>query len=75
MRRRAGTLIEEGKLKAPPDFDADLAALVTGAHPGRRNADDRVFFVFAGHVLGDIAAASAVYRKALAQGIGTPLPR
>jgi len=68
-------LIEEGKLKAPPDFDADLAALVTGAHPGRHNADDRVFFVFAGHVLGDIAAASAVYHKALAQGIGTPLPR
>jgi len=68
-------LIEEGRLKAPAEFDADLAGLITGAHPGRREAADRVFFVFAGHVLGDLAVAAALYRKALAIGIGTRLSR
>src|SRR5882724_8603865 len=54
-------LVAEGKLKAPPKFDADIASLVTGAHPGRRSAGERVFFVFSGHVLGDLAVAAAVY--------------
>lgn len=68
-------LVADGRLKAPPDFAADLAALVTGAHPGRRSPQQRIAFVFAGHVLGDIAAASAVYQRALAAGLGTRLPR
>ncbi|HTQ33875.1 MAG TPA: hypothetical protein VMI30_06865 [Stellaceae bacterium] len=66
-------LVAEGRLKAPPDFAADLAMLASGAHddlpPGR------VFFVFSGHVLGDLAVAAALYRRAVAQGIGMKLPR
>jgi len=67
--------VAQGKLKAPDRFEADLAALVTGAHPGRRAGAERAMFVFAGHVLGDLAAAIAVYQRARAQGIGIRLPR
>jgi len=68
-------LVDDGKLKAPREFDADLAALASGAHPGRRKTDERVLFVFAGHVLGDLAVAAAIYRRALAKGLGIRLPR
>jgi ornithine cyclodeaminase/alanine dehydrogenase-like protein (mu-crystallin family) len=68
-------LVAEGKLKAPTVFDADLAALVTGAHPGRRSSDKRAFFVFSGHVLGDLAVAAAIYERANKLGIGMRLPR
>ncbi|HYM73068.1 MAG TPA: hypothetical protein VET89_08810 [Stellaceae bacterium] len=35
----------------------------------------RTFFVFSGHVLGDLAVAAALYRRAVEHGIGTALPR
>jgi alanine dehydrogenase len=66
-------LVAEGRLKAPPHFDADLASLAGGAYAARRNG--RVFFVFSGHVLGDLAVAAALYRRALEQGIGVRLDR
>ena len=66
-------LVAEGRLKAPPDFTADLAALAGGAYRGPPAG--RVFFVFSGHVLGDLAVAAALYRRAVEQGIGTELPR
>ncbi|MBV9827098.1 MAG: hypothetical protein JO001_15750 [Alphaproteobacteria bacterium] len=66
-------LVEEGRLNAPATFDADLAALTTGAGV-THTADKRAFFVFAGHVLGDLAAAAAVYQRACDSGIGTRLP-
>jgi alanine dehydrogenase len=66
-------LVAEGRLKAPPAFDTDLAALASGAYtdppPGR------VFFVFSGHVLGDLAVAAALYRRAVQRGIGIRLQR
>jgi ornithine cyclodeaminase/alanine dehydrogenase len=66
-------LVAEGRLKAPPAFDADLAVLASGAYtappPGR------VFFVFSGHVLGDLAVAAALYRRAVERGVGVRLPR
>jgi ornithine cyclodeaminase/alanine dehydrogenase len=68
-------LVADGKLKAPAVFDSDLAALVTGAHPGRRNSGERVFFVFSGHVLGDLAVAATVYERAAVLGLGVHLPR
>jgi ornithine cyclodeaminase/alanine dehydrogenase len=67
-------LVAEGRLKSPPDFSADLAALASGAYAGGIPAG-RSFFVFSGHVLGDLAVAIALYRRALAQGIGVELPR
>lgn len=68
-------LVAQDRLKAPAAFGADLGALLTGTHPGRRRATERIWFVFAGHVLGDLAAAAAVYERAAAQGAGTRLPR
>src|SRR5262249_50858829 len=67
-------LVAEGKLKAPAEFDADLAALVTGAHPGRGSSDGRALFVFSGHVLGDLAVATATYQRAAELGLGMRLP-
>jgi alanine dehydrogenase len=66
-------LVAEGRLKAPPDFAADLAALASGAYAERPRG--RTFFVFSGHVLGDLAVAAALYRRALELGIGVRLPR
>ena len=68
-------LVAHGRLKAPAEFGADLGAMLTGKHAGRRRPEERVFFAFAGHVLGDIAAASAVYARATEMGLGTKLPR
>ena len=68
-------LVAQNRLKAPPGFGADLGAMLTGKHPGRRAARERIWFVFAGHVLGDLAAAAAIYQRATATGLGTRLPR
>jgi ornithine cyclodeaminase/alanine dehydrogenase len=66
-------LVAEGRLKAPPQFDADLAGLASGAHA--RRPEGRVFFVFSGHVLGDLAVAAALYRRAIERGNGVLLER
>ena len=66
-------LVTEGRLKAPPRFNADLAALASGAYAER--PPGRVFFVFSGHVLGDLAVAAALYRRAKERGVGIELPR
>jgi alanine dehydrogenase len=66
-------LVAEGRLKAPPAFDTDLAALASDAYTDR--PPGRVFFVFSGHVLGDLAVAAALYRRAVERGIGIALPR
>jgi len=68
-------LVAQDRLKAPAEFGADLGLMLTGKHPGRRRAEERIWFVFAGHVLGDLAAAAAVYERAVALGIGTRLLR
>ena len=67
-------LVAEGRLKSPPDFAADLASLASGSYGGGVPAG-RIFFVFSGHVLGDLAVAAALYRRAVEQRIGTTLPR
>lgn len=68
-------LVAQDRLKAPSEFGADLGAMLNGKHTGRRSADERIWFVFAGHVLGDLAAAAAIYQLATATGLGTRLPR
>ncbi|HVH78841.1 MAG TPA: hypothetical protein VM782_05600 [Stellaceae bacterium] len=72
-RVQSRALVEEGRLKAPPEFDTDLAALAGGTYTSR--AAGRVFFVFSGHVLGDLAVATALYRRATERGIGVKLDR
>jgi len=67
-------LVAEGRLKAPPDFAADLASLASGAYTGGVPAG-RGFFVFSGNVLGDLAVAAALYRRALERKVGIELPR
>jgi alanine dehydrogenase len=67
-------LVAEGRLKAPPDFATDLASLASGAYTGGVPAG-RSFFVFSGNVLGDLAVAAALYRRALERGLGIELPR
>jgi alanine dehydrogenase len=68
------TLVAAGRLKSPPDFVADLASLASGAYAAGAPAG-RTFFVFSGHVLGDLAVAAALYRRAVERGIGTMLAR
>jgi alanine dehydrogenase len=56
-------------------FDADLADLVSGRHPGRSGSGCRSMFLFQGHGLADLAVACALYGAACAHGIGMRLPR
>ncbi len=52
---------------------ATLAELVAGEKPGRRDAREITLFDSTGLGLQDIAAAGALYRRALAQGVGVRL--
>jgi ornithine cyclodeaminase/alanine dehydrogenase-like protein (mu-crystallin family) len=54
--------IAEGAFKAD-QVQADLAQLVTGAHPGRSGADEITLFKSCGTALEDLATAIMVYRR------------
>ena len=76
-RAEAGDLIlavpPEGGL--PPVTRAvDLSAVIAGRHPGR--TDDRAITLFKSLGIGleDLAAASLVYDRAVASGLGRPFP-
>jgi len=73
-RSQSEALGREGKLVTSGPFHADLAELVSGKVPGRRNPRERAFFVFAGDALADFAAARVVYEAALRRGLGIRLP-
>ena len=53
------------------DVHAELAELVEGRRPGRESAEEITVFDSTGTALEDVAAAVAVYEKALAAGVGT----
>ncbi|MBI3451308.1 MAG: ornithine cyclodeaminase family protein [Rhodospirillales bacterium] len=53
------------------DVHAELADLVAGRKPGRESADEITIFDSTGTALQDVAAAIAVYERALAAGRGT----
>lgn len=53
------------------DVHAELAELVEGRRPGRESAEEITVFDSTGTALEDVAAAVAVYEKALAAGRGT----
>jgi ornithine cyclodeaminase/alanine dehydrogenase-like protein (mu-crystallin family) len=54
--------IAEGAFKAE-QVQAELAELVTGAHPGRTGADEITLFKSCGTALEDLATAIMVYRR------------
>jgi ornithine cyclodeaminase/alanine dehydrogenase len=66
---------QPGVLPWQGDWDADLADLTTGAHPGRTRAEQRAFFIHPGVGLGDVAIATLAMELARAKGIGTSLAR
>lgn len=52
----------------------ELAHIVAGLMPGRRSQDEITLFESQGIALEDVAAASMVYERARARGVGVPLP-
>ena len=50
---------------------AELAQVVTGAHPGRRSDDEIIVFDSTGTASQDVAAAVAIYDRARERGVGT----
>ena len=55
----------------PADVHATLAEIVAGMKPGRADAHEITLFDSSGLGLQDVAAAAAIYRRALARGAGT----
>ena len=70
-----GAFVSAGKLVTAGSFHADLAELASGAKSGRRHPRERIFFVFAGDAIADLAAARIIYEAALRRGLGVRLPR
>jgi ornithine cyclodeaminase/alanine dehydrogenase-like protein (mu-crystallin family) len=62
--------VAAGLLK-PSDVHAELADVIDGRKPGRESAAEVTVFDSTGTALQDVAAAVAVYEKALASGRGT----
>lgn len=58
---------------AAEDVVAELADLVAGRHPGRTAADEITVFDSTGTAVQDVAAAAAVYERALRAGVGSPV--
>ena len=57
-----------------PPIHADLGELVTGQKAGRKSDRERTMTANLGLAIDDMAVAPLIYRKAMAQGIGTLLP-
>jgi alanine dehydrogenase len=56
------------------DVHAELGEIVAGKKRGRESAEEVIVFDSTGMALQDVAAAAAVYEKAIRQGAGTHLP-
>ena len=54
----------------PSDVHAELAQIVSAEKPGRRSPNEIIVFDSTGTALQDVAAATLVYRNALAAGAG-----
>jgi ornithine cyclodeaminase/alanine dehydrogenase-like protein (mu-crystallin family) len=64
-------MIHEGRMQR--DELEDLAAIVAGAGPGRRNDEEIIIMSVGGMPVEDVAWGTALYRNAVARGIGTLL--
>jgi ornithine cyclodeaminase len=73
--RRESALNEAGDLLlagfGEEHIAAELGEVLTGAHPGRTDADELTVFKSLGLGVEDLAAAELVVRKAREQGVGT----
>jgi ornithine cyclodeaminase/alanine dehydrogenase-like protein (mu-crystallin family) len=83
----AGSIFVESRTAATQDFPAgsrelagrdpssvtEVGEVLSGTHPGRQSADEITVYKSMGHASEDVAAATVVYRAALAAGIGTQL--
>ena len=65
-------MFKEGLLSAT-NIHADLHELVSGHKPGRQSEDERIYFNAVGLAFLDVAIANAMYQRAKAADIGTPL--
>jgi ornithine cyclodeaminase/alanine dehydrogenase len=63
-----------GYFQQIPEIHADLADLVAGRKPGRKNPQERTVACNLGLALEDIAVATLIYERALTKGFGTWLP-
>ncbi len=63
-----------GYFQQIPAIHADLGELVTGQKPGRETGTERTMTANLGLAMDDMAVAPLIYKKALAEGIGTWLP-
>ena len=63
-----------GYFQEIPPIHADLGELVVGQKPGRETAAERTMTANLGLAMDDMAVAPLVYRRAVEQGLGTPLP-
>lgn len=64
-------MIAEGRMRK--DQLEDLAPIVSGLAPGRRNDEEIILMSVGGMAIEDVAWATTLYRKALQRGIGVPL--
>ena len=53
------------------DIHGEIGEVLAGAKPGRTSADEITLYKSVGIAIQDVAAAQLVYRKALAQNVGT----
>ncbi len=63
-----------GYFRDTPRPYADLGAIVGGAAPGRESEAERVISLHLGLAIEDVATGALVWRRALAEGLGTELP-
>jgi ornithine cyclodeaminase/alanine dehydrogenase-like protein (mu-crystallin family) len=63
-----------GYFQQIPAIHGDLGELVTGQKPGRETETERTMTANLGLAMDDMAVAPLIYKKALAEGIGTWLP-
>jgi len=54
-----------------PSSVTEVGEVLLGTHPGRRSAEEITVYKSMGHASEDVAAASVVYRAALAAGVGS----
>jgi len=71
--RYAERLVSAGRIRADGSAAIELADVVTGRHPGRTEAGQRVVVTPVGLAMDDVAAAWLVLEGARRKGLGTPL--
>ena len=67
--------LASGYLRGCPSIDLELATLIAGLNPGRKDSMQRTFACNLGLALEDVVVAQAVVERAKTRGIGTWLPR